>query len=245
MHIPSFCQAAAVGMAFYAMAAVAAPVNEPDATGIAKRIAGTSPNVDSMPDMSNAAPKSGDKDALLTTSDKNNGVTQDRSRKCRRDVDGKRRDCDYDYYDYYGDDDDYGRRGRGRGGRHGDRDGDYYNRAVQNEADKDGKDLGKRRDDDGPDGGGRRGGRGRGRGRGGRGRGGRGGDRGGDYDDRAVQNEANKDAKDLGKRGYGGDYHGYHGDDSYGHHGYDSYGHHGYDSYGNYGNYGEHGYHRN
>ncbi|WDK14990.1 hypothetical protein CGRA01v4_06271 [Colletotrichum graminicola] len=215
MHIPSFCQAAAIGMAFYAMTAVAAPVNEPDATDIAKSTCLQQPNVDSMPDMSNAAPKGDDKDVLLTTSDENNGITEDRSRRCRRDIDGKRRDCD----DYYYGDDDYGRRGRGRGRGRGDGGGDYNNRAVQNEPEEDGKDLAKRRDD-GPDDGGRRGDRDRGRGRG-RGRGGRGGDYG-----RAVQDEPNKDAKDLGKRGYGDDSYRHHGDDSYGYHGGDSYGYH-------------------
>ncbi|KAK2046275.1 hypothetical protein LZ31DRAFT_540507 [Colletotrichum somersetense] len=142
MHMPSFCKAATVGMAFYAMTAVAAPMSEPgdsvsDAAGI--RIPGTAPNVDNIQNMSNAALKRDDKDG-----DKNNGITQDRNRRCRRDIDGKRRDCDYDYYG----DDDYGRRGRGRGRGRGGRDGDYDDRGVQNGPNQDGKDLGKRGGDD-------------------------------------------------------------------------------------------------
>ncbi|KAK2056387.1 hypothetical protein LY76DRAFT_637219 [Colletotrichum caudatum] len=137
MHMPSFCKAATVGMAFYAMTAVAVPMSEPgdsvsDAAGI--RVPGTAPNVDNIPNMSNAALKRDDKDG-----DKDNGITQDRSRRCRRDIDGKRRDCDY--YDY-GDD---GRRGRGRGRGRGGRGGDYDDRGVQTgPGQEDGKDLGKR-----------------------------------------------------------------------------------------------------
>ncbi|KAK1991428.1 hypothetical protein LX36DRAFT_716064 [Colletotrichum falcatum] len=152
MYIPSFCQAATVGMAFYAMAAVAVPMNEPrdpasDALGIAKRTPGTAADADNV---------------LLTTRGKEIGIKQDHYR-CKRDKGGYR-NCEY--YDY--DDYDYGRRGRGRGRGRGDGGGYGYggydrgdDRAVQNEAGKaDGKndkDLGKRGRGDGRghDGGGR------------------------------------------------------------------------------------------
>ncbi|KAF3804614.1 hypothetical protein GCG54_00012102 [Colletotrichum gloeosporioides] len=115
MHIPSFRQAATVGMAVYAIAAIAAPVAEPEPIDAAEL-------TETLSDAVVARNEASMNDDLEARDNKKNENKNDRDRdgyrNCRRGGRGDR-DKDCNGYGGYGDGDDYNSYGNGHGGQGG------------------------------------------------------------------------------------------------------------------------------